>query len=67
MVEYKKEDLLGGWSIKVIAEGSVLGHIRKHGQDGGFVYFRGPDNQLNGSLQDQDLGALKVKIEATLR
>lgn len=67
MIEYKEKDLLGGWSIAVLAKGVTIGHIRKHGQDGSFVYFRGRHNQLNWSLQDQDLVSLKRKIEASLK
>ena len=65
MIEYKEKDLLGGWSIAVLLQGVTIGHIRKHGQDGSFVYYKGPHNQLNWSLQDHDLAALKRKIEAS--
>jgi hypothetical protein len=67
MVEYKEKDLLGGQSIAVLVKGVTLGRIRKHGQDGSFVYYKGPQNQMNWSLQDRDLGALKAKFEATLK
>lgn len=67
MVEYKEKDLLGGWSIAVVRQGVTLGHIRKHGQDGSFVYYDGPHNQLNWSFQDHDLESLKRKIEASAR
>lgn len=67
MIEYKEKDLLGGWSIEVIANGVTLGHIRKHGQDGSFLYYKGAKNQLNWSYQDHDLAALKIKIESNLK
>jgi hypothetical protein len=66
MISYKEEDLLGGWSIAVLVSGVPVGHICKHGFDGSFVYFQGPSNQLNWSMQDRDLLSLKGKIEATL-
>ena len=65
MIEYKEKDLLGGWSIDVLLKGITIGHIRKHGQDGSFVYYKGPHNVLNWSFQDNDLAALKRKIEAS--
>ncbi len=67
MISYKEQDLLGGWSIAVFVSGVPVGHIRRHGQDGSFVYFPGISNQLNGSLQDKDLSNLKAKIEQTLK
>ena len=67
MIEYKEKDLLGGWSIAVLAKGVTVGHIRKHGQDGSFVYYKGPQNQTNWSLQEQNLISLKRKIEASLK
>lgn len=67
MVEFKEKDLLGGWSIAVMQNGITLGHIRKHGYDGSFVYYKWPDNQLNWSLQDQQLDGLKAKIVTSLK
>lgn len=67
MIEYKEKDLLGGWSIAVLIRGATIGNIRKHGDDGSFVYYNGPNNQLNWSIQDQDLAKLKHKIEASIR
>lgn len=61
MIECKEKDLLSGWSIAVLIGGVTIGHVRKHGQDGSFVYYEGPHNQLNWSLQDQDLAALGVR------
>ena len=66
MVEFKEKDLLGGWSIAVIKNGATLGHIRKHGYGDSFVYYKGPDNQLNWSLQDSQLEGLKTKILASI-
>jgi len=65
MIEYKERDLLGGWSMAVVVNGATLGHIRKDGQDGSFVYYKGPHNQMNWSLYDADLEVLKTKIEAS--
>ena len=62
MIEFKEKHLLGGWSIAVIKSGIVQGHIRKHGQDGSFLYFGGQDNILNWSMQDHDLEALKENL-----
>ena len=67
MFEYKEQDLLGGWSISVLLRGAAIGHIRKQGEDGSFVYYKGPQNQLNWSIQDRDLSALKSKVEASLK
>ena len=67
MVEYLEKDLLGSWSIAVLVKGVILGHIRRHGNDGSFVYYKGQHNQLNWSIQDPDISALQRKIEATLR
>jgi hypothetical protein len=65
MVTFSEKDLLGGWKIAVILNGSTIGNIRMHGQ-GGYAYFRGPNNVLTWSIQDGDLEALKEKVAASL-
>jgi hypothetical protein len=65
-VTFKEQDLLGGWSIAVLVGGVLVGHIRKHGQDGSYVYFTGPDNKMNWSLQDTNLQTLKDRVQETL-
>jgi hypothetical protein len=66
MIEFKEQNLLGGWSIEVLNNRMLIGHIRKHGQDNTFLYYSGPHNKLNWSLQDGNLQVLKKKIEASL-
>lgn len=67
MIEYREQDLLGGWSIAVMIGRATLGHIRRHGQGDGFVYYKGAQNQLNWSLQAESVEALKKEIERSLR
>jgi hypothetical protein len=67
MVEYEKRDLLGSKLIAVLVKGLTVGNIREHGQDGSYLYYKGSDNRLNWTLQDNDLGALKKEIESTLK
>ena len=65
VITYREQDLLGGWSIEVLVDGVLVGHIQKHGQDGSYVYFKGPSNQMNWSLQDAILQGLKDRIQGT--
>jgi hypothetical protein len=65
MISYLEKDLLGGWSIGVLKSGITIGHIRRHGQNSGFLYYPGPDNHLNWSLHADDIDGLKGKIEDT--
>jgi hypothetical protein len=67
MISYQEKDLLGGWSIGVLKGVVTVGHIRRLGQDGGYVYYPGPNNQLNWSLHADDIDSLKEKIEGTIR
>jgi hypothetical protein len=66
MVEFQEKSRLGGWTIDVVVDGVTIGRIRKHAQDGSYVYFRGLNNQLTGSLRDHDLEDLKRRIESSL-
>jgi len=67
VVEFVEKDVLGGWSIVVTLNGLTIGHIRKIGGDGGYGYFKGPNNVLTWALQDKDLEALKDKVDTLVR
>lgn len=61
-VEFKTRETLGaGWSLEVIAGGSIQGHIRKL-PSGSYVYFRGLSNMMNHSIEDKDLERLKELV-----
>nr|WP_287412771.1 hypothetical protein [Pseudodesulfovibrio sp.] len=59
---FTEKDLLGGWLIEVKKGLAHIGNIRRGGL-GGFQFFEGPNNQLNHSISDTNLDALKKKVE----
>ncbi|MFA6985392.1 MAG: hypothetical protein WC213_04220 [Arenimonas sp.] len=66
MVEFNEKDALGGWSVAVVLNRLVVGHIRRQG-NGGFGYYKGPDNHLTWAFEDDDLEALKSKVDSLIR
>jgi hypothetical protein len=60
---YQEKDLTGGWSMNVIRNGVLVGHIRKSGLGNGYAYFHGPSNFMTARLEAANLDDLKSKIE----
>ncbi|WP_225042351.1 hypothetical protein [Xanthomonas campestris] len=67
MTEFVEKDVLGGWSIAVKLNGVTIGHIRELRGGGGYGYYKGPNNLLTWALQDDDLEALKGKVDTLVR
>jgi hypothetical protein len=63
MIKYIEMNLLGGWRVSVQSSGRTIGHIRRHGDGISFLYFKGPNNQLNWSIQCASLADIKQEIE----
>ena len=67
VTEFVEKDAVGGWSIVVTLNGVTTGHIRQIGGGVGYGYYKGPNNVLIWALQDDDLEALKGKVDTLVR
>ncbi len=61
--KYEEKSLLGGWKIEVKKGAIHIGNIRKNPTSGAFQYYKGPNNVLNYSFEEDDLEVLKKRIE----
>jgi hypothetical protein len=51
------------FQLQVLRSGTLVGHVRRNAAAGVYQYLRGEFNELVFEFQDQDLDALKRKIE----
>jgi len=66
MIEFKENDLPGGWSIGVLVQGVTVGYIRKPAGPAKYAYHKGPHGLTSVNYQDEDLDALKARVTGLL-
>jgi hypothetical protein len=63
-VAFREVNGPNAWSVDVVVDGEVCGHIYRGG--GGFRYFEGPCNDIIWSFADPDVERLKTRVRATV-
>lgn len=62
-IEFREHPTSGyPFQLQVVSSGQLIGHVRRNAA-GVYQYLRGEFNELVFEFQDQDLDALKKKIE----
>ena len=62
-IEFREHDIRKSFPLAGPESGTRVGHVRRDAAAGVYQYLRGEFNQLVFESKDQDLDALKRKIE----